>query len=84
MAAEKQKDMDVSKLMVNRNSYLKMIDGIMYGDDPKQGFVENSVFYHPDMKFLLPVPSQWKSVNSPAQFQMAPEDGKAMLSLIHI
>lgn len=44
MAAEKQKDMDVSKLMVNRNSYLKMIDGIMYGDDPKQGFVENSVF----------------------------------------
>lgn len=33
------------------------------------------------MKFLLPVPSQWKSVNSPAQFQMAPEDGKAMIVL---
>jgi predicted Zn-dependent protease len=81
LAAEKQKNMDASKLLVNRNTYLKMIDGLMYGDDPKQGFVENSVFYHPDLRFQLPVPSQWKSVNSPAQFQMAPTDGKALIVL---
>ncbi|MFZ1704130.1 MAG: M48 family metalloprotease [Saprospiraceae bacterium] len=81
MATEKQANMDVSKLIVNRNSYLKMIDGLMYGDDPKQGFVENSVFYHPVLKFQFPIPSKWKYVNSPTQFQMATEDGKAMMVL---
>jgi predicted Zn-dependent protease len=33
-------------LKVNRDSYLRMIDGIDYGEDPKQGFVEQHVFYH--------------------------------------
>ena len=66
---------------INRDSYLRMIDGIVYGEDPKQGFVENSVFYHPELKFQFPVPSGWGYENSPSQFQMAPKDGKAVLVL---
>ena len=31
-------------LKVNQDSYLKMIDGLVYGEDPRQGFVENSRF----------------------------------------
>lgn len=81
MAQEKQVGMNVSGLKVNRDSYLKMIDGMMYGEDPKQGFVENSTFYHPELKFYFPIPSQWKHVNSPSQFQMAPADGKALMVL---
>lgn len=81
MATEKQVGMDVNSLKVNRDSYLKMIDGIMYGDDPKQGFVENANFYHPELKFTFPIPAQWRHVNSPSQFQMAPEDGKALMVL---
>lgn len=64
---------------VNGESYLKLIDGIVYGEDPKQGFVENSVFYHPELKFQLPVPSGWQYENSPLQFQMAAKDGKSMI-----
>lgn len=66
---------------INRDSYLRMIDGLVYGDDPKQGFVENSVFYHPELKFQFPVPAGWGYENSPSQFQMAPKDGKAVLVL---
>ena len=66
---------------VGRDSYLRMIDGLVYGEDPRQGFVENSVFYHPTMKFEFPSPAQWKLVNSPQQVQMAPADGKALLFL---
>lgn len=66
---------------VNRDSYLKMIDGIIYGEDPKQGFVENQMFYHPELKFQFPIPNGWKYQNSPIQFQMAPEDGKSMMVL---
>jgi predicted Zn-dependent protease len=64
---------------VNRDSYLRMIDGIIYGNDPKQGFVENGFFYHPELKFQFPVPKDWQTENSPIQFQMAPKDGKSMM-----
>ena len=65
----------------NRNSYLQMIDGLVYGEDPRQGYVLNNRFYHPELKFEFPVPANWKTANSPTQFQMAPEDGKAMMIL---
>ncbi|MCB0639280.1 MAG: M48 family metalloprotease [Lewinella sp.] len=66
---------------VNRDEYLRMIDGLVYGEDPRQGYVENSTFYHPELKFQYPVPQGWQLVNSPQQVQMAPEDGKAVILL---
>ena len=68
-------------LKVNRDSYLKMIDGLIYGEDPRQGYVENQNFYHPEMKFTFNIPSDWQVVNSPSQVQMAPKDGKALMFL---
>jgi predicted Zn-dependent protease len=65
--------------LVNRDSYLKLIDGIVYGEDPRQGYVEENVFYHPAMKFKYPVPSGWQLQNSPIQVQMAPKDGNALM-----
>ncbi|KAA9346234.1 M48 family metalloprotease [Larkinella humicola] len=67
---------------VERNRYLQMIDGILYGEDPKQGFVENDIFYHPELRFQFPVPRGWQHQNSPAQFQMAPKDGKSAMILM--
>jgi predicted Zn-dependent protease len=66
---------------VNRDSYLKMLEGMIYGEDPKQGFVENSVFYHPVLKFNFQIPRDWIHHNSPQTFQMAPKNGKAMMML---
>lgn len=80
--AEKwQKNMSKEEFKVNRENYLKMIDGIIYGEDPQQGFVENQVFYHPSLKFQYPVPNGWALQNTPQQVQMAPKDGKAMMIL---
>ncbi len=81
MATDIQKTMDPATLKVNRNNYLRMIDGIIYGEDPKQGYVENNVFYHPELKFQFNVPSSWKLINTPSQVQMAPEDGKALMAM---
>ena len=66
---------------INRDRYLQMIDGLVYGEDPRQGYVENNVFYHPTMKFQYPIPATWKTANSPQQVQMAPENGKALMVL---
>jgi len=62
-----------------RNEYLRMLEGLIYGEDPQQGYVENNVFYHPQLKFKFPVPTSWQLANSPQQVQMAPKDGKAMM-----
>lgn len=66
----------------NRDQYMRLIDGIMYGEDPKQGFVENNAFYHPELRFQFPVPSGWQHQNSPAQFQMGPKEGKMAMILM--
>jgi predicted Zn-dependent protease len=62
-----------------RESYLRLIDGIVYGEDPRQGYVEGNTFYHPELKFQFPLPTGWKHVNTPSQIQMASPDQKAMM-----
>nr|WKN38864.1 M48 family metalloprotease [Tunicatimonas sp. TK19036] len=72
---------DAATLEVGRNSYLRMIDGLLYGEDPKQGYVEKGVFYHPVLKFQFPLPSQWTFQNTPQQVQMGQPDGAAIMTL---
>ena len=81
MATDKQSADPSKQYKVNRDSYLRMIDGIVYGEDPRQGFVENNVFYHPELKFKFPVPQSWRVNNLPIQVQMSPEDGKALMTM---
>ncbi|MGI4872393.1 MAG: M48 family metalloprotease [Janthinobacterium lividum] len=79
LAAQAKQGLGNRTLTINRDTYLRSIEGLVYGEDPRQGFVENSVFYHPDLKMSFPVPSGWKTQNSPEQFQMAEPNGKALL-----
>ncbi|MEM9990587.1 MAG: M48 family metalloprotease [Bacteroidota bacterium] len=77
--AQKQFGKRRGSLKVNRTPYLRMIDGLTYGEDPKQGFVENNTFYHPELKFEYPVPNGWQLQNSPQQVQIGSGDGKAAI-----
>ncbi|MEM8794536.1 MAG: M48 family metalloprotease [Pseudomonadota bacterium] len=40
----------------NRFEYLKAIDGMIFGDDPKEGFVRDRSFFHPKLRFTFTVP----------------------------
>lgn len=64
---------------VGRDSYLQMIDGIVYGKDPDQGFVEDGVFYHPVLKFKFAVPPNFAVANSPQAVQMQTQEGDAAI-----
>lgn len=79
MAVATQQENPNKTYDVNRDGYLRRIDGIVYGEDPRQGYIENNNFYHPELKFEFPIPSGWKTHNSPTQFQMASTDQKAMM-----
>lgn len=81
LAVDWKQKLNLTNAIINRNSYLKRIDGLIYGEDPKQGFLENNVFYHPELKFQFPTPANWNYQNTPQAVQLAPKDGKAMLML---
>ncbi len=70
LAKEWQQKVPGPKGGTDRAAYLRRIDGIVYGDDPRQGFVENGYFYHPEMKFQFAIPTGWQVVNQPAQVQL--------------
>lgn len=79
LAKQKQIELGNPSLKVGRNSYLRMIDGIVFGEDPRQGYIEKGIFYHPQLKFQYPVPSGWQFQNSPSQVRMGSKSGKAMI-----
>lgn len=79
LADEWQNKLQLPDYKVNRESYLDLIDGLIYGEDPREGYTDNHVFYHPEMKFSFPYPSGWMLLNAPTQVQMAPRDQNAMM-----
>jgi predicted Zn-dependent protease len=74
-----QQNVNPATLKVNKREYLQMIDGLIYGEDPRQGYTEDNVFYHPELLFKFPYPQGWTLYNSPSQVQIAPSDGKALM-----
>ena len=81
LATEWKQKLNLTKAIINRNTYLQRIEGLVYGEDPRQGFLENNIFYHPQLKFQFPTPSNWNYQNSPQRVQFAPKDGKAILMM---
>ncbi|MGH7853744.1 MAG: M48 family metalloprotease [Candidatus Binatia bacterium] len=59
--------------------YLNAMANLVLGEDPRQGFVESNVFYHPDLRFRFPVPRGFKVVNQPTQVIMVEGQNRAIL-----
>jgi len=81
LATEWKQKLNLTKAIINRNTYLQRIEGLVYGEDPRQSFLENNIFYHPQLKFQFPTPSNWNYQNSPQRVQFAPKDGKVILMM---
>ena len=54
---------DLSGTLVNRASYKRRLDGIAFGDNPREGFFQENVFFQPDLRFRLSFPSGWTTSN---------------------
>ncbi len=66
---------EVADPMVARDIYLSKIDGMLYGDDPKEGFIKGRRFAHPVLKFEFTVPEGFRLYNSPAAVIARGPDG---------
>ena len=59
--------------------YLHTVEGLVLGEDPRQGFVQDNLFYHPDLGFRFPIPRGFKAVNQPSQVVMVEGQNRAVL-----
>jgi len=68
---------------VNRDAYLRRIDGLVFGDNPRDGFFRGAEFLHPELRFRLRFPDGWATQNQrQAVVAVSPgKDGMVQVSL---
>ena len=59
---------------VNHDQYLERIEGLVFGDSPKDGIVRGNEFLHPLLRIGMKFPEGWELTNAP-QAVMAQEPG---------
>ena len=55
--------------------YLRAVDGLLYGDDPEQGFILGRRFAHPVMRIAFDAPTGFSLTNSPQAIALSGPDG---------
>ncbi|HEX8702348.1 MAG TPA: M48 family metalloprotease [Myxococcaceae bacterium] len=48
---------------VAQAEYLRMLQGLPYGENPRLGFFRGNQFLHPDLRFQMEFPQGWKTAN---------------------
>ena len=54
---------DFTGATVNQNEYLRRLDRMVYGDNPREGYFRDQLFLHPDMRFQIAFPAGWMTAN---------------------
>ena len=53
----------LARSIVNRDAFYRVIDGMVFGVNPRQGYFEGSRFNHPDLRFRIDFPNGWQTEN---------------------
>lgn len=67
---------------VNRDGFLRLLDGMVFGENPRLGYFRGARFLHPDLRFEVTMPAGWKSVNLPEAVVSHSPDGEARFQLL--
>src|SRR2546421_290527 len=54
---------DFSGAAVNRDTYLRRLDGLVFGNNPREGYFKENQFFHPDLRFRVTFPEGWTTNN---------------------
>jgi predicted Zn-dependent protease len=73
--------LNVDRLTVNQDSYLDRIDGMVFGQNPREGFFRDNHFYQPDLEFEFVFPSGWQTVNQKAVVAAVSPNQDALLQI---
>lgn len=69
----------VPGVKISHQGYIKLLDGQIYGDNEKAGFVRDDRFYHPQMDFTFSIPDDFVVKNQPTQIVLSHKSGVLMI-----
>ncbi|MEX1035270.1 MAG: M48 family metalloprotease [Sneathiella sp.] len=75
-ASEKADNLDRE---YEKSRYLAAIDGMLYGDDPKEGIIRGREFLHPVLRFKFLAPEGFQLINSARAVYAIDGDGSQMV-----
>src|SRR5438093_11118513 len=80
-AAVQQAEAGAERFTVERDAFLKRLDGIVYGDNPDQGVVRGARFLHAGLRFAVEFPNGWEINNGQTQVVAKEPGGHPLLVL---
>ena len=66
---------------VRREAYLDRLDGMTFGENPREGFFREGAFYHPDLRFRFVMPRGFKGQNTKQAVWAVSPNGDAVFQL---
>jgi len=67
------------ELKIGEAEYLRRIDGLVVGENPRQGVALRGKFYHPDMNFQFDVPQGWRVKNEASRVTLVDAQGRGIV-----
>jgi predicted Zn-dependent protease len=72
---------DFAGRAVGHDEYLRRLDGLVFGANPREGFFRGSLFLHPDLQFALRFPEGWRTANQKRAVLAQSPAGDALMQL---
>jgi predicted Zn-dependent protease len=66
---------------VEHDAYLRRIDGLVYGENPRHGYFRDATFYHPEMAFQFDFPDGWETINGRSVVAARTPEGDAVIQV---
>lgn len=79
--AEEWREKGFEQTIDNKDTYMRTIDGMIFGENPRHGFTRHGIFYHPDLEFRFDYPSNWTLHNQPSQVAIVSDKEDAVTVL---
>jgi predicted Zn-dependent protease len=73
-----------SKLTIGRDRFLDKLNGMVYGQDPRQGYFEGQRYLHPELRFQFDMPAGWQGINQTQQIVLVEPNGAAQIQLSQV
>jgi predicted Zn-dependent protease len=66
---------------LGRAEFIEKLDGMLFGENPREGFFRDQAFYHPDMAFSMTFPREWATQNEKQAVSGMPAAKDAIVQL---
>lgn len=61
--AELGQDEALARTRVGTADYLNRLNGLVFGVNPRNGYFQNQLYLHPELRFRIQFPAQWRTQN---------------------